>query len=123
MKDQGKPNQGHIKQLKKMQQLVADLTSWKNEHESLADELKQSELKFRKLSEKSVVGIYLIQDGLLKYLNPKFAHIFGYKVDEIINKLEVKAIIFPEDWPIVEENIRKRISGEVESIHFQFREV
>lgn len=93
MKDQGKPNQGHIKQLKKMQQLVDDLTSWKNEHESLADELKQSELKFRKLSEKSVVGIYLIQDGLLKYVNPKFAHIFGYKVDEIITKSDTRALL------------------------------
>lgn len=88
-----------------------------------SEELRESEEKFRKLAEKSVVGIYLIQDGLLRYTNPKFAEIFGYEVEEMVNRLEATAIVFDEDRSLVEENIRKRISGEVESIHFEFRGV
>jgi len=68
-----------------------------------------------------VVGIYMIQDDLLRYVNPKFAEFFGYEPDEMINRLEAVATVSPEDRSMVEENIRKRISGAVESIHFQFR--
>jgi len=109
--------------LERMRQRIAELEAWKKQHESVAEELTQSEAKFRKLAEKSVVGIYLIQDGLLKYVNPKFEQIFGYDVDDISNKLEAKSVVYPDDRPIAEENIRKRISGEVEAVHFQFRGV
>lgn len=118
-----KTNKELLNQVEEMRAAVAKLQVYKEEQESAASDLRESEAKFRKLSEKSVVGIYLIQDDLLRYVNPKFAEIFGYEAAEMINRLEATAIVFPEDQPLVEENIRKRISGEVESIHFQFRGV
>ena len=116
-----KTNKELPKQVEEMRAAIAELQSCKEEQESVAGELRESEAKFRTLAEKSVVGIYLIQDDLLRYVNPKFAEIFGYEANEMINRLEATATVFPEDRPLVEENIRKRISGEVESIHFQFR--
>ncbi|MBI5749612.1 MAG: PAS domain S-box protein [Nitrospinae bacterium] len=83
--------------------------------------LRESENKFRDLSEKSIVGVYLIQDGVFKYANPRLAEIFGYAVEELIDKKGPKDLVLPEDWHIVEENLRKRISGEVESIHYDFK--
>jgi len=121
MKRRDKTQEELLRQVEEMHGVIAELQACKEEQESVAEELKQSEEKFRKLAEKSVVGIYLIQDDLLRYVNPKFAEIFGYEVDEMINRLEATATVSPEDRPFVEENIRKRISGEVESIHFQFR--
>jgi hypothetical protein len=35
--------------------------------------------------------------------------------------LETTAIAFQDDRPLIGENIRKRVSGEVASIHFEFR--
>jgi PAS domain S-box-containing protein len=87
--------------------------------------LRESENKFRDLAEKSLVGIYLIQDDVFKYINPKFAEIFGYTID-ILTKTKRKVpkdLVSPEDWSLVQENIRKRIAGETESIHFEFRGV
>jgi PAS domain S-box-containing protein len=121
MRRQDKTKEELLRQVEEMRGVIAELQACKEEQESVAEELKESEEKFRKLAEKSVVGIYLIQDDLLRYVNPKFAEIFGYEVDEMINRLEATAIVFHEDRPLIEENIRKRISGEVESIHFQFR--
>ena len=121
MKRRDKTREELLRQVEEMSRVIAELQVCKEDQESVAGELKQSEEKFRKLAEKSVVGIYLIQDDLLRYVNPKFAEIFGYEVDEMINRLEATAMVFPDDRPLVEENIRKRISGEVESIHFQFR--
>jgi two-component system phosphate regulon sensor histidine kinase PhoR len=121
MKRRDKTREELLRQVEEMSRVIAELQVCKEDQESVAGELRQSEEKFRKLAEKSVVGIYLIQDDLLRYVNPKFAEIFGYEVDEMINRLEATAMVFPDDRPLVEENIRKRISGEVESIHFQFR--
>ena len=121
MKRRDKTKEELLRQVEEMRGVIAELQACKGEQESVAGELKESEEKFRKLAEKSVVGIYLVQDDLLRYVNPKLAEIFGYEVDEMINRLEAIAIVFPEDRLLVEENIRKRISGEVESIHFQFR--
>jgi two-component system phosphate regulon sensor histidine kinase PhoR len=121
MKRRDKGKEELLRQIEEMRRAIAELQAYKEEQESVAEELKESEEKFRKLAEKSVVGIYLIQDDLLRYVNPKFAEIFGYEVDEMVNRLEALEIVFLEDQPLVEENIRKRISGEVESIHFQFR--
>jgi len=83
--------------------------------------LQESERKFRDLSEKSVVGIYLIQDNVLRYVNTEFSRIFGYPVEDIIDKLTLKDVVFPDDLPLVEENIRKKISGTVQSANYGFR--
>jgi PAS domain S-box-containing protein len=83
--------------------------------------LIESEDKFRSLAERSLVGVYLIQDGIFKYCNPRLSDIFGYTHEEVINRMGPKDLVLPEDWPIVEENIRKRIDAEADSIHYEFR--
>jgi len=80
-----------------------------------------SEDTFRDLAEKSLAGIYIIQDGVFKYSNPAFSEIFDYNVEEMIEKMGPKDMVLPEDWPTVDENIRKRVSGEVDSIHYEFK--
>jgi PAS domain S-box-containing protein len=76
---------------------------------------------FRVLAEHALVGVYLIQDNVFKYVKPKLAEIFGYTLEEIIEKKGPQDLTYPEDRPLVKENIRKRISGEVEHIHYSFR--
>jgi len=49
--------------------------------------LRESESKFRVLTEKSLVGVYIVQDWIFKYVNPRFAEIFGYSVPEMIGKM------------------------------------
>jgi len=94
-----------------------------NERKRSEEAIRESEQKFRDLVEKSLVGVYLLQDGIFKYINAKNAEIHGYTVEELLDKKGPKDLILPEDWPMVEENTRKRLSGEVESLHFEFREI
>ncbi|HEY3278772.1 MAG TPA: PAS domain S-box protein, partial [Syntrophorhabdaceae bacterium] len=82
--------------------------------------LREAEDKFRDLAEKSLAGIYVLQDGLIKYANRRFSEIHGYTVEEL-KSMGTRQTIFPEDLPLVEENLRKRLSGEVDSLHFEFR--
>lgn len=98
------------------QGIARDIT----EHRQAEESLKESENKFRVLSEKAMVGVYLIQDEIFKYLNPKFYELFGYSEDEILLKA-IKDFIVPEDWPMVKEYFRKRISGEIDSLCYELR--
>lgn len=92
-----------------------------SEQKRIEKELIESNKKFVDLAEKSIVGIYLYQDKKFQYVNPYFAKITEYAVDEIINKLGFDDFIVEEDLPLVHENIRKRFSGEMEFINYFFR--
>ncbi|HTK19550.1 MAG TPA: PAS domain S-box protein [Mucilaginibacter sp.] len=82
-------------------------------------ELRDAELKFRTVAEKSIVGVYIVQNGKFVFVNPRFAEIFGYQPDEIINTMPVDGIIHDSYKHVTIENVRKRIDGEVESVHYE----
>ena len=96
---------------------IRDITGRKKMEEAL----RESEDKFRGLVENSIVGVYLIQDGVFRYVNSRFAEIHGYKIEEMVGKMDPKQTTFPEDLPIVGRNISKRIEGEEETTHYEFR--
>lgn len=83
--------------------------------------IQESEEKFRELSESALAGVYLIQDGIFRYVNPSLAKTFGYTVEEIIDKLGPLDLTHPDDRSIVTENIRKRIEGDIKEIRYEFK--
>jgi PAS domain S-box-containing protein len=83
--------------------------------------LLESENKFKSFAEQAITGINIIQDGVFKYLNPKCAQMFGYNVDECLNDMPFKNLVCAEDLATVEEQVRRRVSGEAESVHYTFR--
>jgi len=88
----------------------------------LAEEaLRESEDKFRNFAEQSLVGIYLISDGLFKYVNPKFAEMFGYSVDECLNNMHFQQLVHPDDLATVTKQVGKRLSGETKVVRYSFR--
>ena len=89
------------------------------ERKKMERELREAEMKFRTISERSLVGIYIIQDEKFVYVNPKFAETFGYRQDELINCCPVDVIIDPEDRERVREHIRARISGDLTHVHYE----
>ncbi|MBA4418018.1 MAG: hypothetical protein C0392_08930 [Syntrophus sp. (in: bacteria)] len=94
-----------------------DVTELKQREE----ELKESENMFRDLAEKSLVGIYLVQDNAFRYVNFQFAEIYGFRVEEITNNVTPKDLTLPEDWPLFEENVNKKIREGAKSLNFRFR--
>ncbi|GAB6281426.1 MAG: hypothetical protein STSR0008_01650 [Ignavibacterium sp.] len=81
--------------------------------------LQESENKFRMLTEKALVGIYIIQDNAFKYLNDAALKIIEYPPEEIINKLGPVDISINEKKKIVQNNIDNRIEGKVKSIQYE----
>jgi PAS domain S-box-containing protein len=92
------------------------------ERKKTEDALRQSETRSRSLVEQSLVGIYIITDGKFVYVNPKLAEIFGYESPkEIVFSKRVADLVAPESRDLVAGNIRKRLRGEVKSIHYTLK--
>ena len=99
-----------------VQGIARDVT----ERRLAAQALKASEDKFRGLVEQSIVGCYILQDGKYAYANPKLAEIFGYRQDELLQK-SVQELTWPADLMVVEENLKARVEGRRQSVHYTFR--
>ena len=89
--------------------------------QQVADALRQSEERYRLLTESALTGVYLIQDDRFRYVNPALASIFGYRVEEIVGKLGPADLTAPDDRDRVAENIRRRVAAEAHDIRYSFR--
>lgn len=96
---------------------TAELEMALHENQKINRALRESEAKFRGLVSQSLVGIVIIEDGKFSYSNAKFDEIFGYSADEV-RELGLLDIATKNDRPLVAENIRKRLSGEVERVDY-----
>ncbi|MCG6534241.1 MAG: PAS domain S-box protein [Syntrophales bacterium LBB04] len=83
--------------------------------------LQESENKFKSFAEQALVGIYLIQDGSFKYVNPRFTEMFGYTVEECLNDMPIKKLVFAQDLSLVDEQVARRTSGEDTFVQYTFR--
>ncbi len=90
------------------------------EHKQTTQKLLENEEKFRILAETSVVGIYILQDHVIKYVNPKFLAIFGTREEEIIGHSFLK-LVYEEDHPRVIEKMSQRTPGAVDTSGYEFR--
>ena len=104
-----------------LEQRVQELEETESARKKSENELRESEEKFRGIAEISLAGVYIIQDGIFKYVNKKFAEILGYSVEECLNNMHFQQTVHPEDLDVVREQISKRISGKVNSVNYTFR--
>jgi two-component system, sensor histidine kinase and response regulator len=63
------------------------------------------------LAGKSLIGIYMVQDGRLVYVNPKFAEINGCDAAELIGR-EALQSVHEDDKEMVRDNIRHMMKNE-----------
>jgi PAS domain S-box-containing protein len=89
------------------------------ERKKMEKELRDAEIKFRTLVEKSQVGVYIVQKGKFVYVNPRFAEIFGYGPDELLGLDPVYTIISEEFRDLTREHVRARMEGEKEAVHYE----
>ena len=71
------------------------------------ERLQESEKKFRNITEQSLMGIFILQDGQFKYANEAALNIIEYSIQDILkwqrNKFYIK-LIHPEDLLLVEKS-------------------
>ncbi|WP_079434266.1 bifunctional diguanylate cyclase/phosphodiesterase [Zoogloea sp. LCSB751] len=90
--------------------------------EPLTEELlREADELLPSLIRNALIGIYIIQDDLFRYANPRFAEMFGYTQAEICGRLGPTALIVPEDRCKVSEAISRRLHHGADTAHYTFR--
>ena len=87
-------------------------------------ELKESEEKFRTITEQSFIGVIIEQDFMLKYINHQFSTIVGYTSEVLLNWIlsDFYEIIHPDDVDRFKKLIDDMTKGTLDNItNFQFR--
>ncbi len=85
--------------------------------------LRESEEKYRAVVENSLVGSFIVQDGLFKFVNPLFCEISGYTYDEIIDKMSPLDIVLPEEREKVLKNLKNRANGDMHQSKYEIKAV
>ncbi|MFX0070123.1 MAG: PAS domain S-box protein [Candidatus Hermodarchaeota archaeon] len=77
------------------------------------EKLRESEEKFRTITEKSILGIVILQDNVIKYVNETQAKMYGYTVEEVLSWKpgEFIKIYSPEQHEFIIEQGRKKQLG------------
>ena len=103
-----------------VQGTIYDIT----EQKKFDEILKESEEKFRSITEQSLMGIMIIQDGEIKYVNKAFEKITEYSMQEMLNWPEngFINIVHPDDKEFVIEQAKKKQTGAKDVVmHYQSR--
>lgn len=82
--------------------------------------IKESETKFRGIVEQSQVGIFILQNEKLIYVNPGFESIFGYTQEELLRENSYDHLIHPDHLDLVTLTYDKFINGEIEKEQYEF---
>ncbi|GAB3363366.1 MULTISPECIES: diguanylate cyclase domain-containing protein [Giesbergeria] len=80
----------------------------------------ESEHRYRKLIESANEGICVLENGVLRFVNPKFIDLFGYSRDELLGQ-SILSFIHPDDRPLVYQNHQKRLQGHADDLKYPAR--
>jgi PAS domain S-box-containing protein len=81
------------------------------EKREAARDLRESEEKYRTLVEQANDGIVIVQDGLLKYANPRLTEITSYAIEEVMDTPFIN-YIYPDERSTAVDRYNRRMAGE-----------
>jgi PAS domain S-box-containing protein len=87
--------------------IIRDITERKQSEQIL----RESEEKYRNLVERANDGIVIGQDGILRYVNSRLAHMGGYTVEELTGA-PIFDFFFPEERAKFIDRYKRRMAGE-----------
>lgn len=92
---------------------TADLVTLRNvtERKKAAEDLRESENKYRSLVENANEGIFIVQDGFIKFPNPRTLQGLGYTAKEL-SEIPFAGLIHPEDRDAAIQRHLRRLKGE-----------
>ncbi|MGO8881233.1 MAG: PAS domain S-box protein [Desulfomonilaceae bacterium] len=114
MQDHEKTQDQLIDELNEMRRKVAEL-------EAVQESLKESELRNREIVDKASEGIFVIQDGWIKFANKKATEITGYSTEEAIASTAITAFVHPDDQEKLAQNHARRLQGDESQYRYPFR--
>ena len=95
--------------------VIRDVT----ERKKAREELQESQEMTRGMLESAATGIYLVQDGKFKYVNPLFAGISGYAPEDLLGSDSMN-YIHPDDREVARIKVIENLKG-INDLPHEFR--
>lgn len=92
-----------------------------SQNKAIEEALRESEERYRRLLDTSLVGIFIIQNGEVKYCNRGLAEIFGYDSPVQIQGKTIQELVYAEDYPEVVRAIEGTDPATNGARHYRFR--
>jgi len=92
-----------------------------SERREAAQALQESTDQFRLIAEGALVGIYIIQDNQVRYINPALTEMLGYQVEAFMSLSDPPQLIHPDDQAAALAELAKLDEEGVEEVRFVFR--
>lgn len=83
-------------------------------------QLAVRECEYRQLIEAATDGICIIQDGRVRFVNPRMCQLFGQTDDALVGT-SIEQMVAAEDWPTVQKNHRQRLAGQGDELRYPAR--
>jgi len=90
------------------------------ERQHAEDAMRESEEKYRLLVDNAETAIFIAQDAVIKFPNPKTMELTGYSARELATA-PFSNLVHPEDRQLVGERHRARLAGEDLPSSYEFR--
>lgn len=82
--------------------------------------LRDSETRFRALSEDAHVGIYIIEEGQVTYANPALEAMFGRPAADLLGRRWFEHV-HPDDRDRVARHVEGRLAGDLSRVQYEMR--
>jgi PAS domain S-box-containing protein len=82
--------------------------------------LRESEEKYKTLTDNSLTGVFIQQDGKYVFFNNRFAQIHDYRPEELLGR-EYQSLIHPDERETAAQIVSKRLAGEEVTQQYEMR--